>query len=150
MTPPAPAAPPRAAPGRSPPPPGRLRRRLLLLGYMVTMFALSHMSRPPLPESLLRLGDKVLHGAEYALLAWLWSRAVGGSWRRRALLAWLGATAFGLTDELHQAFVPGRTSSALDLVADTLGAAAGAALGALRRPSGSRPEPDPKLFSPPP
>jgi VanZ family protein len=35
------------------------------------------------------------------------------------------SAAFGLSDELHQHFVPGRDASALDLAADTVGSLAG-------------------------
>ncbi|MCX5731999.1 MAG: VanZ family protein, partial [Deltaproteobacteria bacterium] len=37
----------------------------------------------------------------------------------------------GATDEFHQSFVPGRNADVADWMADTLGAAAGAAIGAL-------------------
>ena len=52
------------------------------------------------------------------------------------------ASLYGATDEFHQSFVPGRDSDVLDWVADTLGAALGAASAtvatrALRRPRGA-------------
>jgi len=107
---------------------GRWGAALLLLAYMGTVFALSHTSRPPVPEFLQGLSDKVLHAVEYAPLAFLWGRVCGGSPGRRALLGWAAAGLFGLTDEFHQAFVPGRESSLLDWAADLAGAAAGAAV----------------------
>lgn len=100
---------------------------LPLLGYMAVIFCLSHSSSPPLPTILLEFSDKLLHGAEYAVLGALWAIAFHGSRRHRFLLAWLAAVLFGLTDELHQAFVPSREASAMDLLADALGAALGAA-----------------------
>jgi VanZ family protein len=42
------------------------------------------------------------------------------------LQAWVAATLYAVTDELHQAFVPGRTPSVGDGVADAAGAALGA------------------------
>ena len=42
-----------------------------------------------------------------------------------AAIAILLASAYGATDELHQAFVPGRTPSAFDWLIDTAGALAG-------------------------
>jgi VanZ family protein len=44
---------------------------------------------------------------------------------RAALLALAIAAVYGGTDELHQAFVPGRSSSAADVGFDALGAVAG-------------------------
>ena len=65
--------------------------------------------------------DKVAHFAVYGLIATLICR-VGGGWRG-ALWGLLGASAFGVTDEWHQAYVPGRSSDVFDWIADTTGAA---------------------------
>ncbi len=106
---------------------GRWVAAFLLLAYTSAVFALSHTPRPPVPELLRGLSDKLLHALEYAPLAFLWGRVLRGSPGRRALLGWAAAGLFGLGDELHQAFVPGREASLLDWGADLLGAAAGAA-----------------------
>lgn len=66
--------------------------------------------------------DKVAHALAYAVLGALLAWATG-----RPGLAVALATLYGVSDELHQAFVPGRTPDVLDLVADLLGATAGAA-----------------------
>ncbi len=72
--------------------------------------------------------DKILHAAAYAVLAALAFRAAGGSGgTRAALVAVLVAAAYGALDEYHQSFVPGRTASAADWLADACGAAIGAA-----------------------
>jgi VanZ family protein len=69
------------------------------------------------------------HLAEYAVLGALVVFALG----RRAIdarlaLAALGFCAFyGLTDEVHQAFVPGRMPDAFDWALDAVGSAAGIA-----------------------
>jgi VanZ family protein len=83
----------------------------------------------PLPANT---SDKVAHFAAYGVLGALLTRAVAGvAWAgytiRAVRHAWVGATLYALSDELHQAFVPGRTPSVGDVIAD----AAGAALGAL-------------------
>lgn len=60
----------------------------------------------------------------------LWFAALGKP--RRALLpAWLLATLYAATDELHQMFVDGRGPALLDVGIDSLGALCGAALMAL-------------------
>lgn len=64
--------------------------------------------------------DKVAHLAIYGLLATLVARA--GFPGRRGWWAVLFVSLFGLTDEWHQSFTPGRSVEIADWVADTLGA----------------------------
>jgi VanZ family protein len=69
--------------------------------------------------------DKGVHFLEYGLLAFLVTHAVQMTWpkaRYGMLVAFLVTVSLGATDELHQAFVPGRSADVFDLVADALGA----------------------------
>ena len=68
---------------------------------------------------------KLAHASEYAILAMLLTRALAD------LPAFLGAFAFAITDELHQALVPGRSARPLDVAIDVTGALLGLML--LRR-----------------
>jgi VanZ family protein len=76
---------------------------------------------------------KAAHATEYALLAVLLWRGLalpggwpGWGWNRRTLgEAFLVAVAYAVTDEFHQAFVPGRGSQVSDVVIDGSGAALG-------------------------
>lgn len=70
--------------------------------------------------------DKITHFVVFGLLGTLVGR-LGTGWRG-AVGALLIVAAFGATDELHQAFVPGRTPELADWLADTAGAATGIAL----------------------
>jgi VanZ family protein len=74
--------------------------------------------------------DKVLHLVEYAGLGFLAARALAlltGLSTLRAVLWGAGlAAAFGVTDEIHQSFVPGRFPSVSDAVADAFGSLLGA------------------------
>ncbi|MBI5608897.1 MAG: VanZ family protein [Deltaproteobacteria bacterium] len=65
--------------------------------------------------------DKLVHTAIYALLGALWRVGLRG--HRAGVQAWALATAFGGLDELHQGWVPGRSSDPWDLLADATGAA---------------------------
>ncbi|MDQ7006921.1 MAG: VanZ family protein [Acidobacteriota bacterium] len=98
---------------------GRAWPALLL---MAAIFALSHIN---LPVGATGGSDKIIHAVVFGLLAALWMRALdgwqGGLWGR-AMLAICVTTAWGVLDEIHQAFVPGRTASALDALADLGGA----------------------------
>lgn len=74
------------------------------------------------------------HGAGYAVLGALLLRALSGG--RLAgvtpvavLTAIFGASLYGVTDEWHQSFVPGRSPALGDLTADAAGAALAAVAG---------------------
>jgi VanZ family protein len=82
----------------------------------------------PLPGNVL---DKLVHLGVYAVLGALVVRALSGGRRTvgwpHAAAAVLVSSLYGASDEWHQSFVAGRTPDALDVVADALGAALGAA-----------------------
>lgn len=76
--------------------------------------------------------DKALHFVEYAVLGWLCAQASSRTWPssrawRTAAFAVFVSVLWGLSDEIHQAMVPGRSSELADLVADLLGSIVGAA-----------------------
>jgi len=115
----------------TPPPPPRLAWILPAVAYSAVIFWLSHQPNP-LPSLTAQLSDKLLHAVEYAGLAGLLALGLGRlrpdrlAWA--ALLAMALASAYGLTDELHQAFVPGRDASLLDWAFDGIGAVVGGIL----------------------
>jgi len=102
--------------------------------YAGIIFYMSSQSHPEeqLPSFVLKdVSDKVLHAVEYAVLGGLCYRAfrwgVSGAVASYALLfAIATASLYGVTDEVHQFFVPFRESSWLDWLADTVGATVGA------------------------
>ena len=71
------------------------------------------------------IGRKLIHLAEYALLTFLWWRALVTvtSAGRAALFAFLLASGYAATDEYHQTFVEGRHGSPVDWAIDSAGAA---------------------------
>lgn len=112
----------------------RLTARLALwlppLVYMAVIFGFS--SQPnPVPDVTAHVWDKLLHSVEYAALALLFCRALTGeglAWTIAALAAVLLTSAYGASDEYHQLFVALRDGNVRDWIADTVGAALGAAL----------------------
>jgi VanZ family protein len=70
------------------------------------------------------------HVAAYVGLAALTARATGRGLRdvslRAVITAILISSLYGVSDEYHQMFVPGRTFDVLDLLADAIGSVAGA------------------------
>ena len=107
---------------------------------MALIFLLSAQSDLPSVE---RVSDKTLHVAAYFVFGLLCLRATHGGfgplrgWPTAAALAL--ALAYGGLDEWHQSWVPGRTPSVLDWVADGAGAGLACAAVALwnrLRPAG--------------
>ena len=99
--------------------------------YAGMIFYLSAQSHPEenLPLFVFKeVSDKVLHAVAYGILSLLCYRAfrwaAGPAVARQAVvLAIVTASLYGVTDEVHQAFVLLRESSWLDWLADTIGAA---------------------------
>ena len=95
--------------------------------WAAALFVLS--SRPSIPGPSFPYADKVghlgLYGILGGLLAWGVLRSgAAGRWR------WVVLGAFyGVTDEWHQSFVPGRTAAVDDLVADAVGVTLGFFIG---------------------
>lgn len=68
--------------------------------------------------------DKVVHFLLYAILGlWILRAALARGRGHARSVAFVLAALYGLFDEFHQSFVPQRTPSGLDWVADILGAA---------------------------
>jgi VanZ like family len=104
---------------------GTLARLWLpVLAWAALIFALSS-----IPDLGTGLGGwdlalrKLAHAAEYAVLGALLVRATG-----RAGLALAAGTLYAVSDELHQALVPGRMGSPVDVAIDALGVACGVVL----------------------
>jgi VanZ family protein len=109
-----------------------VRRALRLWGpvaaWMAVIFAAS--SRR-LPGYVAVLPDWSTHSAAFAALSILCCRALAGglgpSLRSGdALLAVVFSAAYGVSDEYHQSFVPGRDATAWDVAKDAVGAVIGA------------------------
>lgn len=99
--------------------------RLLVWGpaavWAAVLFSLSAIPNtgtgPDLP-----LPDKLVHGLSYAVFGTTlgFGRSRAAAPVRHAVLLVVGA-AYGLTDEWHQMYVPGRTPEVADWVADVCG-----------------------------
>ena len=102
--------------------------------YAGAIFYFSAQSHPEdqLPSFLFKqISDKVLHSVAYGILSFLCYRAfrwaAGPAVARQAVvLAIVAASVYGITDEVHQFFVPFRESDWQDWLADTIGAVIGA------------------------
>jgi VanZ family protein len=114
---------------------------LPVIVYMVAIFVSSSISSPPSPPG--PMTDKQVHVLMYAGLSALIVRALSGGWfvpptPLTLFLAVAISTLYGISDEIHQYFVPPRTMDAADVQADIVGATLAAltlaAAAALRSP----------------
>jgi len=97
----------------------------------LAIILLSSQSTLPLPQSIFGV-DKIAHAIAFGSLAgaialWVPSRRwmAPAFWRFICFAAGI-AILYGISDEIHQSFVPGRFSSVYDVIADAIGAFAGA------------------------
>lgn len=104
-----------------------LRRWIPPILWMVAIFVVSGQTSPAVPDSLANHNG---HLIAYAILSALLVRAWSGDrWTRFSGSAgwrgWIVAVVYGMTDEWHQSFVPGRTAAVDDWLADIVGATLG-------------------------
>ncbi len=100
---------------------------VFLYGSLIVF--LSSQSHPSqhFPAFLLGMSDKLTHGMEFGLLGILLYRAFHQTHRASTSMGFaiLCAGFFGVSDELHQWFVPHRQADMFDVFADILGAGFG-------------------------
>jgi len=97
---------------------------------MAFIFAASSVPGNQLPAPL---WDKLVHLLVYAVLGVLFLIPLsGGRWSRVTLMtstvAVILSLLYGISDEVHQSFIPDRSPDVIDILADTLGASTGVAL----------------------
>jgi VanZ family protein len=92
-------------------------------------------SAKPSPELVpsFQFVDKLLHFAAYGILAILFYRAYRtlsfkDNIKIVMLLSVVSATLYGISDEIHQSFVPFRQAEVADAIADMIGAVVGVCL----------------------
>ena len=108
-------------------------RRALVpaLAWAAVIFVLSSFPGSAYPQVGVWSADKLVHVAVYAALGLAVSFGMARAWPTWGLrgvfgLAVLLATAYGVSDEVHQSFVPGRSPDVRDVMADFAGAILGA------------------------
>lgn len=97
--------------------------------------------QPELLDNLTTIVRKCAHAFEYFVLGILllnvirqfWSTTRKNSWVRYWYLAVVGAAIYAVTDEVHQAFVPGRSCELRDIIIDTVAASVGVGMVMLLR-----------------
>lgn len=105
----------------------------LALLWAIVIFALSSIPGRSFPDVAVLRYDKVIHALVYSVLGAFCCLALRGAIPRPLAVpcATLVAVVYGMTDEFHQLFVPGRSADLHDVVADGLGGLLGAGAVAL-------------------
>ena len=104
--------------------------------FSTLIFFISSRENPlRIPKGLFEF-DKILHIGTYGVWGLLCAAPVLRSWPaisavRLIVIVGIAGSLYGLSDEIHQAYVPRRQAAVGDLLADALGAFAGAAAAAV-------------------
>ena len=104
----------------------KINFRALSIIYALGIITVSSIPGGYFPEKGLFSWDKVFHFVEYFFFTLLIASAYIYSPNRRRRMKWIAYTLkvgiiFPISDELYQSFIPGRTSSWLDVIADLSG-----------------------------
>jgi VanZ family protein len=95
--------------------------------WAILIFIVSAIPYLSAPAVHFTFWDKLAHITEYFFLGALTAMGLFRDSRKAPFLkALIIGTLFGLFDEIHQHFVPGRTMDIYDLLADSIGSAIGA------------------------
>ncbi|MDP2905928.1 MAG: VanZ family protein [Candidatus Omnitrophota bacterium] len=100
-----------------------------VLFFMAVIFRASATPGKDIPP-LFPFQDIAWHFGIYLIMAYFFSRALRSTWGRmsvkKILLFTLAfAVFYGITDELHQLFTPGRSATGFDVLIDSLGGLTG-------------------------
>jgi len=116
--------------------PTKLKRFLLYWLPLILYCLLIYIqSAYPSPEQIpsFPFVDKVLHFAAYGIMGILFYRAyqtlrIKDNIQMLMLLSVVSASLYGISDEIHQSFVPFREAAVADAIADIIGAFSGVCL----------------------
>jgi VanZ family protein len=111
---------------------GKSRLWWFVVAWAAVIFLLSSIPGASMPQLPALRYDKVLHALVYSVLGGLFflalRQASSLTTGRLVVATALFALGYGLTDELHQVFVPGRSADLYDALADGVGGLLGATI----------------------
>lgn len=103
----------------------RIKLFIPALLWAVIIFAVSSIPDLKTPALDFEQGDKIAHFGEYFILGIFLTYALDRSHLRIGRVFWISVCAaglYGILDEFHQLFVPGRQMDGWDMLADAVGA----------------------------
>ena len=102
--------------------PGFIKYYLPTILWIITVLVLTSYPSLKIPDIGTSIEDKLAHFGVYLILAFLMSRSL---WYRDNISTWrliylsvLYCTLFAFFDEIHQSFIPGRSTELYDLLSD--------------------------------
>lgn len=95
----------------------RNKKYILPVLWMILIFTLSSFPGNTYPSFLSENFSWLAHFIEYAVLGFLWYRALN----KRIILVLVICILFSISDEIHQLFVPLRECSIIDIIVDIFG-----------------------------
>jgi len=105
----------------------------LTISYMLLIFLLSSVPYPEQPGFLRNKHAPIVeHIIEYSILGLLLIGSLSGTKKNERYMIILAvsiAILYGISDEIHQFFVPGRYCDIIDVLADSLGSVIGVMVG---------------------
>ena len=95
--------------------------------WAILIYVASSIPSTKLPKFIFHINDKLIHVSIFFVLGLLFynamqprSKPAGFQWNR-LLISVIAVIVYGISDELHQGFVPGRTVDIIDATADSIG-----------------------------
>lgn len=104
-----------------------LQFQLPFIAWCLFIFTVSSIPQARIPN-LVNYSDKIVHAGVFFTLCWLahvafYFQPIRFVKQHSLVLAFCFVVLFGVSDEYHQMFTPGRTSEIWDLMADATGGA---------------------------
>ncbi len=104
----------------------------LTILYMIIIFYFSSLSYfPPGTLPAVKISDLIKHAVLYfglGILFLLSYKSLKSTKKKALILAILSSILYGISDEIHQLFIPNRVCSFADIIANSVGAFIGAGL----------------------
>lgn len=93
--------------------------------WMIVIFILSSIPGSEFPKEPFSGFSVLVHLVEYSILGMLWYRVL----KKKFIVVLIIGMLYGISDEIHQLFVPFREFSVLDMIADAAGVIIGVITG---------------------
>ena len=95
--------------------------RIFLISYGILILSISSIPGDSIPRFVLLSWDKLILIVEYSILGFLSINTLQNKSKNQIIITCVLCLCFAIIDEVWQSFIPGRFSSALDVIANGIG-----------------------------